>query len=709
VTHRVFDATLGLDFGSSKLSVAVFRAQFPEVIRNELANRTTPAVIVFGSGNRLVGEPAELVKTRGGAITNVKELVVSGVAPPPVNFKGDSVQLRPEHAAAMLVARVAGDVSRYATSSNLKAVPNKTVLAVPQSLSAAHVKALVTAATLGGLQVTGTVFDVTCASLVFAHRAAAAGEKEAQNVVFFDVGHEFSSAQVVHVDPANSAIKILATQSKAGVGASSFSRVLVDLWTKLLLSKHKIELAKLKPELRDRAVMRLNAQADKAKNMLSGLPDVDVVVDSVTPDLDLRTKVTRAEMEAGAAHVTEELGKLLRDVVAAAGLQVEDVKRVEVVGGGSRVPCVQQLVKSIFGPASLFKTLDNECTAATGAALYAGLLEGSLSFSVSGAPAGPEPEFKDAPGLSEEELGKIRALEQLMHENDLAVTAKNDAKNVLEKFVFDTRREASENTVGVDDEDTLDKLRSLLSSAENWIYEEGEAADAAGVTAKLESVRKEAEAVAPKLFEVLRKKDEKAREERIASMQEVIAPTEKKKKAHLRPSEKIADALAKKEHGNTLIRDNNFEDATKRYTQALGICAEMDGTLAPDDQAKVNEIKLSCYLNLSMANVKLKSAKLGVYNATKAVELAPDKPKGYFRRAQARYETKDFEEAKQDLVICLKKDPNDEAAKKLLAKTEQCISVQTAKQKKAYANMFRSTPDDKGEKKEEEKKEEDQK
>ncbi len=701
--RRVFDATLGLDFGSSKLSVAVFRAQFPEVIRNELANRTTPAVIVFGSGNRLVGEPAELVKTRGGAITNVKEVVVSGAALPPVSFKGEQVKLRTEHAAAMLVSRVVGDVNRYAVSNNLKAVPTKVVLAVPPALSAPCIKSLVNATTLGGLQVTGTVYDVTCASLVFAHRAAAAGEKEAQNVVFFDVGHEFCSAQVVFVDPANSAIKILATQSKTGVGASSFSRVLVDLWTKLLVSKHKIDVTQLKPEQRDRAIMRLNVQADKAKNMLSGLPDVDVVVDSVTPDLDLRTKISRSEMEAGAAHVTEELTKLLTEVVAAAGLKVEDVKRVEVVGGGSRIPCVQQVVRNVFGAPSLFKTLDNECTAAMGAALFAGITEGSLAFGVTGEPAGPT-DYADAAGLSGEELEQIKALEQQMHENDLAVTAKNDAKNVLEKFVFDTRREASENTVGVDDEDTLDKLRSLLSNTENWIYEEGESADAAAILAKLESARKEAEGVAPKLFELLKKKEEKAREERIASMQEVIAPADKKNKKHLRPSEKIADALSKKEHGNQLIRDNNFEDATKRYTQALGICAEMDGTLAPEDQAKVTDIKLSCYLNLSLANVKLKSAKLGVYNATKAIELAPEKPKGYFRRAQARYETKDFEEAKQDLATCLKKDPNDEAAKKLLAKTEQCITVQTAKQKKTYANMFRSTPDEKTEAKAEEKK-----
>jgi hypothetical protein len=66
----------------------------------------------------------------------------------------------------------------------------------------------------------------------------------------------------------------------------------------------------------------------------------------------------------------------------------------------------------------------------------------------------------------------------------------------------------------------------------------------------------------------------------------------------------------------------------------------MDGTLSPADQAQVNEIKLSCYLNLSLANVKLKSAKLGVYNATKAIEMAPDKFKGYFRRAQAHFENK---------------------------------------------------------------------
>ncbi len=75
------------------------------------------------------------------------------------------------------------------------------------------------------------------------------------------------------------------------------SAVLVEMWSKLLLSKHKIDLSALKPEQRDRALMRLNASADKCKTALSGLPETDIVCDSVVPDLDLRVKVSRAEME----------------------------------------------------------------------------------------------------------------------------------------------------------------------------------------------------------------------------------------------------------------------------------------------------------------------------------------------------------------------------------------------------------------------------
>jgi hypothetical protein len=159
--------------------------------------------------------------------------------------------------------------------------------------------------------------------------------------------------------------------------------------------------------------------------------------------------------------------------------------------------------------------------------------------------------------LKKDAVKEIEELEKLMRERDLAETAKNDAKNKLEQYVFEIRREASdsENAGRIDDDETLDKLRALLSDAENWVsrkhmvqgkvdlfsqtYEEGEHADAAAISAKLGSVQESAKALAPKLFEHLAKKEEKQRQERIASLQEVIAPTEKKSKAHLRPSEKV--------------------------------------------------------------------------------------------------------------------------------------------------------------------------
>lgn len=98
---------LGLDFGSSKVSVAVCNGKNFEIVRNELANRTTPSVIVFGNGNRLVGEPAELVKTRGGAITNAKDLLLRSQAVN-VQFGGAEVALQPVHVAVTLMKKGCG-------------------------------------------------------------------------------------------------------------------------------------------------------------------------------------------------------------------------------------------------------------------------------------------------------------------------------------------------------------------------------------------------------------------------------------------------------------------------------------------------------------------------------------------------------------------------------------------------------------------------
>jgi hypothetical protein len=168
-----------------------------------------------------------------------------------------------------------------------------------------------------------------------------------------------------------------------------------------------------------------------------------------------------------------------------------------------------------------------------------------------------------------------------------------------------------------------------------------------GVLEKLDTVKKEAAALAPKvtdqllssffvfapfllephtattaiapkqkLFSLLAARDEKRRQEAIEAAQQqpaqpqvracvcsvltfaviTLVPQAKKNKAHLRPSEKIADAKSKKDHGNTLYKENNTEDASRRYTQALGICAEMDGTLNPTDQV----LSLSLSLSLSL-------------------------------------------------------------------------------------------------------------
>ena len=576
------------------------RSQFPELVRNELSNRTTPSVIAFSS-HRLVGEPADLVKSRGNAITNVKSLICAEgeTGKKVVDFKGKDVKLHSEHLALMLFNRI---------GESVKLLPNdvqrdckKIVISVPPAFKPEEVKKLHTAATLAGYTVLDKpVYDVTCSSLVYAHRTAASISSEREliktkkkkatpddlknlealeepvHMLVLDFGHDFISAQVSFVDPKSNHLKVLANESKR-IGAASYTSVLTRMMTDLLASKHKIELDKLKPLQRDRAEMRMEKQAEKAKVMLSGLQETTVVVDSVVPDVDMKFTVTRDEMQNGASKVAEEIKSMLESVVAKAGITNEQLSRVELVGGGSRIPQVQQVVKDMFG--NINKTLDNECSVGFGAALYGGIIQSFVDFKVEGE-TGPG-DYLSASGLEDAVLEEIKSLEQEMQDDDADLKKRSDAKNLLETFVFDLRREANETEEAhKDDEETLDKLRSYLSSVEDWMLENEEATAEETLT-KLEEAKKTTLEMAPKLHQHLEKKKEQKLKEMLESQQSVPAETKKKKKAHLRPAEKIEDAKKKKQHGNQLFKDNNWEDATKRYTQALEICAEMDGTLAP--------------------------------------------------------------------------------------------------------------------------------
>jgi len=689
---------VGLDFGSLKVAMAIHRAkaEFPEMVRNELSNRTTPASIVFSSdGARLIGEPAELVKTRGGAITDVKARVQEdGATMPEVTFQGEKHSLQIPHLICMLFSRLGNDVARFAVNNALDEAPEgprTCMVAVPKAFSDEQNDQVRHGLELADYTVLGSVYDISCAALLYAHRMSKTqADKEPQTVLFVDVGHDFVSAQVVQVDAANATLKVLATASKSHCGAAAYSQVLVKLWKDTLKAKHKVDVDALPEQKRERALMRLTMQAEKAKGILSGLAQTHVTVDSVVPELDFNTSISRVEMEAGATEVTQGLKELLEQVVAEAQLDgAATVQRVELIGGGSRIPCVQAVVSDIF-ECGVSKTLDNECTVALGAALFAARAEGSVQFTVEGEFGPAPPKVNEATAWTPDTIELMRTLESRMRAADEEVTARNDAKNQLETFIFDHRRETSEQTVGVDDEAALDQMRAILTAAEDWIYEDGETAEARVVEEKLATLREECKAIAPKLFANIQKREEKAREDRLKAAQEVLQKKPSDKKKHMRPSEKIAMAKSKKEHGTQLVRDSNWEDATRRYSQALSLCAEMDGTLSPEDQKQVDDIKFACYLNLCLGNIRLKLPKLGVHNATKAIEMRPEHPKGYLRRAQAHFETKDYEEAKKDLLLSKKYDADDTIGwGKFMAKTEHALKVQREKQKKAYGNMFK--------------------
>jgi molecular chaperone DnaK (HSP70) len=231
-----------------------------------------------------------------------------------VGHKSGRLTIPAEHLTSMLLARLLVDVDRFEKSTPVQGT-RRVVLSVPPGVPMTAVKALNQAAALAGYEVLSTVYDVTCASLVYAHRlscaltaekekaktakkgagapeAAAAAETGPQTVAFLDMGHDWASVQVCIVDAAAKRLRVLATKSSPTCGAAAFGQALVDMWIKELREKHKIDVSKLSGAARDRSLMRLLSQAEKTKNMLSGLPEVAVVVDSVVPDFDLKVVVS---------------------------------------------------------------------------------------------------------------------------------------------------------------------------------------------------------------------------------------------------------------------------------------------------------------------------------------------------------------------------------------------------------------------------------
>ena len=354
---------IGIDLGTTNSCVAVYEGGEPVVITNPEGSRTTPSVVAFTKdGERLVGQVA-----KRQAITNPDRTVISIKREMGTNYKVtiDDKSYTPQEISAMILQKMKADAEAY-----LGTKVSKAVITVPAYFSDAQRQATKDAGQIAGLEVLRIINEPTAAALAYGM------DKEVdQKIMIFDLGGGTFDVSLLEI--SDGVFEVLATAGNNRLGGDDFDKRIID-WIADTFAKENggIDLRKDKM-----ALQRLKEAAEKAKCELSGTMTAQINLPFITADANgpkhFEANLTRAKFNELTADLVEATMGPTKRVLADAGLNVSQVDRVLLVGGSSRIPAVQEAVKSFIGKEPSKGINPDECVA-IGAAVQAGVLGGEV-------------------------------------------------------------------------------------------------------------------------------------------------------------------------------------------------------------------------------------------------------------------------------------------------------------------------------------------
>ena len=353
---------IGIDLGTTNSCVAVFEGGEPIVIPNPEGARTTPSVVAFKGGERLVGQVA-----KRQAITNPTKTIISIKREMGTNYKVDidGKAYTPQELSAMILQKLKSDAEAY-----LGCPVTEAVITVPAYFSDAQRQATKDAGKIAGLEVKRIINEPTAAALAYGM------DKEAdQKIMVFDLGGGTFDVSLLEI--SDGVFEVLATAGNNRLGGDDFDQRIIDWIANNFAQEHQgIDLRKDKM-----ALQRLKEAAEKAKIELSGITSADINLPFITVTADgaqnFEGTLTRAEFNRITADLVEATMKPVRQVLSDAGLSVSQVDKILLVGGSTRIPAVQDAVKSFIGKEP-FKGINPDECVALGAAIQGGVLGGDV-------------------------------------------------------------------------------------------------------------------------------------------------------------------------------------------------------------------------------------------------------------------------------------------------------------------------------------------
>ena len=353
---------IGIDLGTTNSCVAVMEGGEAVVIPNAEGNRTTPSVVAFSKdGERMVGQVA-----KRQAITNPDRTVISIKREMGTNYKVnvDGKSYTPQEISAMILQKLKADAEAY-----LGQTVTEAVITVPAYFTDAQRQATKDAGKIAGLDVKRIINEPTAAALAYGV------EKESdQKIMVYDLGGGTFDVSILEI--GDGVIEVLATAGNNRLGGDDFDKCVMDWMVAEFKKAEGIDLSGDKV-----AMQRLKEAAEKAKIELSGVTSSTINLPYITADatgpkhLDLT--LSRAKFDQLTAHLVEATAGPVRQALSDAGLSGNDLAKVLMVGGSSRIPAVQDMVKKLTGKEG-FKGINPDECVAMGAALQGGVFTGDV-------------------------------------------------------------------------------------------------------------------------------------------------------------------------------------------------------------------------------------------------------------------------------------------------------------------------------------------
>ena len=376
---------IGIDLGTTNSVVAVMEGGKPAVIINNEGSRLTPSVVGFTkSGERLVGQLAKrqavlnpentiysakrFIGRRYSEVqSEIKNVPYKGVAGPndAVRFEIMAKQQAPEEISAQVLRKLASDAAKYLGEKVTDAV-----ITVPAYFNDAQRQATKDAGKIAGLNVLRIINEPTAAALAYG-----LDKKKNETILVFDLGG--GTFDVSILDVGDGVFEVRSTSGDTHLGGDDFDKRLVDWMAEEFLRDQGIDLRK------DRqALQRLTEAAEKAKIELSSAVETTIGLPFVTADATgpkhLETKLTRAKFDQLTAELVERCTNPVKQALSDAKLSERDIDEVILVGGATRIPAVQGLVRRLTGGKEPNQSVNPDEVVAIGAAIQAGVLAGEV-------------------------------------------------------------------------------------------------------------------------------------------------------------------------------------------------------------------------------------------------------------------------------------------------------------------------------------------